>query len=225
VGKIGSFGGVTFEVSHNKIVTFDDFSRSGDARWSEHDVMNRKPISEFLGPGQESVSYVLTLKRSLGADPEAVVKTLRSFRDNGKVGTFVIGSKPISSNYWYIASLQEKDPLIDGKGRVHEREVTVNLKEYTKTATIQSKKKPKPKAKAKKKSSASKKKKLGTITIKVGMLNCRASRSLKGKILKVLRKGQKFPVYGVKKTDVKWYDLGGGKYCSAEDPYTSLKKG
>lgn len=221
MGKIGSFGGINFEVSTKKVLTFSDFSRSGDARWSEHEV-NKKPISEFLGPGQESVSIKILLKTSLGVTPETELKKLRSFRDSGKVGAFVIGSKSISSNYWYIASISEGHKLIDGKGRVLEVEVDLSLKEYAKDVKALTKAKPKPK---KKTTASSKKKEYGTITIKVGMLNCRASRSLKGRILKVLRKGQKYKVYGVKTTDIPWYDLGGGKYCSAVSKYTSLKKG
>lgn len=222
MGKLGSFGGVTFTVSTNKVLNFNDFSRGGDARWSEHEVSHAKPISEFEGPGQESISLKISLKRSLGVDPEAELKKLRSFRDGGKVGSFVIGSKSISKNYWYISSIKEGDYEIDGKGRVLEiNNVELSLKEYVKDAKAVTKAKPKTTTK---KSTSSSKKVLGTITIKVGMLNCRASRSLKGRILKVLRKGQKYKVYGVKKTDISWYDLGGGKFCSAVSKYTSFKK-
>lgn len=223
MAKIGSFGGITFEVSTKKVLTFNNLSRSGEARWTEHDVKG-KPISEFVGPGQESASFSLTLSRSLGVDPTASLDKLRSFRDSGKTGAFIIGSKSISKNYWYIQSLNEGEHQIDGKGRIISIKVDVNIKEYAKDIKAVSIKKPKPKP-AKKKTSASKKKVYGTITIKVGMLNCRASRSLKGKILKVLRKGDKYKVYGVKTTDIPWYDLGGGKYCSAVPKYTSLKKG
>ncbi|WP_445506762.1 phage tail protein [Niallia sp. 03190] len=220
MGKIGSFGGVTFEVSTKKVLTFKDFSRSGDARWSQHDV-SKKPISEFIGPGQETISIAIVLKRSFGVNPEDVLKTLRSFRDKGKVGPFVIGNKSISNNYWYIANIQENNGIIDAKGRIHDIEVTLSLEEYDRPP-VKSKKKLKPK---KKKVGASKKKIHGTITIKVGMLNCRAKPSLEGHILKVLRKNQKYKVYGIKYTDIPWYDLGGGKYCSARPKYTSLNKG
>ena len=223
MAKIGSFGGITFEVSTKKVLTFSNLSRSGEARWTEHEVKG-KPISEFIGPGQESASFSLTLSRSFGVDPTASLDKLRSFRDSGKTGAFIIGSKSISKNYWYIQSLNEGEHQIDGKGRIISIKVDVNIKEYAKDIKAVSIKKPKPKP-GKKKTTASKKKVYGTITIKVGMLNCRASSSLKGKILKVLRKGQKYKVYGVKTTDIPWYDLGGGKYCSAVSKYTSLKKG
>lgn len=225
MGKIGSFGGVTFEVSTKKVLTFDDFSRSGEARWSEHEVKG-KPISEFIGPGQESASLTILLNKHWGTDPVKELNKLRSFRDKGKTGAFIIGNKSISSNHWYIASIGESDYQVDAKGRFIGIKVDLSLREYAKDVKAISISKPKPKPKPKKKKApASKRKVIGTITIKVGMLNCRASRSLKGRILKVLRKGQKYKVYGKTTTDIPWYDLGGGKYTSAVSKYTSFKKG
>ncbi|MBT2717558.1 phage tail protein [Bacillus sp. ISL-57] len=222
MGKIGSFAGVTFEVSSKKLLTFDEFSRSGSSRWATHDVNLRKPMPEFLGPGQDSLSLKIKLSAYHGISPTTVLNTLRSFKDKGKYGSFIIGTKPISSSYWYIEDISEGYTNIDGKGRILSIETTLTIKEYPKPVVVTVKKKPKPKPK---KPASSKRKKLGVITIKVGMLNCRAKPSLKGRILKVLRKNQKYTVYGIKKTDIPWYDLGGGKWTSAVSKYTSLKKG
>lgn len=223
MGKIGSFGGVTFKVSSAKVLTFNGLSRSGGSRWAVHDVNQSKPIPEFIGPGQETLSYSIHLNAFHGVSPETEMKKLRAFRDKGKVGSFIIGTKPITSGYWYIDDISESYKQVDGKGRVLTIDATLTIKEYPKPVVIK-KKKPKPKAKGKK-PATSKKKTTGTITIKVGMLNCRATPSLKGKIVKVLRKNQKYKVYGTKKTDITWYDLGGGKYTSASSKYTSFKKG
>ncbi len=179
-------------------------------------------MPEFLGPGQDSLTLKIKLSARLGVSPTTVLNTLRTFKDKGKYGSFIIGTKPISSNYWYIEDISEDYTNIDGKGRVISIEITLNIKEYPKPVVVSVKKK----AKAKKKpTAASKKKALGVITIKVGMLNCRATPSLKGRIVKVLRKNQKYTVYGIKKTDIPWYDLGGGKWTSAVSQYTRLKKG
>lgn len=221
--KIGSFGGVTFEVSSKKILNFNDLSRSGDARWSNHDIMMKKPMPEFVGPGQENLSLKITLRARYGVNPEKELKKLRDLKDKGKTSSFVLGTKSISSSQWFIENLSESYPTIDGKGRVIAVETTLTLKEYP----ILAKKKAKPKTASSKKiaAPASKKKSTGKITIKAGMLNCRATASLKGKIVKVLRKNQTYTVYGIKKTDITWYDLGGGKWCSANSKYVSYKKG
>lgn len=224
MGRIGSFAGVSFEVSTKKVSTFDDLSRGGSARWSAHDIATKKPMPEFLGPGLETLSLKIRFSAFLGVNPESELNKLISFRDQGKYSKFVIGTKAISSGYWYIDSLTVDYRLIDGKGRIHAIDVSLNLTEYPKPVVAVVKNKPKPKPPAKKKPAPSKKKTLGVITIKVGMLNCRATPSLKGRILKVLRKGQKYTAYGIKRTDIPWYDLGGGKWTSAVSKYTSLKK-
>jgi hypothetical protein len=116
--------------------------------------------------------------------------------------------------------------VYDGKGRLITAELELVLKEYPPPITTS---KPKPKPKPKKKTpptkNVSKKKWIGEITVKVGMLNIRMGPSLKARIKKVARKGQKYKVYGTKKTDITWYSLGAGLYISASSKYVSFKKG
>lgn len=224
MSRIGSFGGVSFEVSSKKVLTFSDFSRSGSSRWSVHDINLKKPMPEFIGPGQDGLSLKIKLNAYLGVNPESILNKLRDFKDSGKYGPFVIGTKPISSSYWYLDDISEVYNNIDGKGRILSVEATLTIKEYPKPVVAKVKSKPKAKKKTSV-TSASKRKKLGVITIKVSSISCRATPLLKGKVVKSLRKNEKYTVYGTKKTDITWYDLGGGKWVSASSKYTSLKKG
>lgn len=223
--QIGSFATVIFQVSSDKVLTFNDFSRSGGARWSVHDVNQNKPIPEFIGPGQESISLKIVLKTALGIAPEAAVERLRGFRNKGQVSTLVIGNKPVTNGYWYIDDIQEGHKFIDKNGIAHTIEVTLALKEYPKPATIRVK--PKPSASTGTKTGtvpAKKTEVTGIITIKATSLNCRTSPSLTGKVSKVLKKNQSLKVYGTVKTDIEWYVLGGGLYCSANTKYVTFKK-
>ena len=57
MGKIGSWGRtITFEVSSNKTLTFNNFKRTVSARWHTHNIVNGKPKSEFAGPDSSSVT-------------------------------------------------------------------------------------------------------------------------------------------------------------------------
>lgn len=220
--KIGTFAGVSFEVSSSKVLTFSDFSRSGSARWSVHDIILQKPLPEFEGPGQETISMKILLKRSKKVDPEKVAQQLRGFRDGGKVGTLVIGQKPVTNGFWYIEDVQETHRFLDNKGISHTIELSLTLKEYPKDKPIRQK----PKAKAPTTSSTAKKTNaIGTATVKVGMLNCRMGPSLSAKIKKVMRKGQRFQVYGYANgSGIRWYNVGGGLYISSVSTYTTFKK-
>ncbi|MGG3448624.1 phage tail protein [Domibacillus aminovorans] len=219
--QIGSFATVIFQVSSKKVLTFNEFSRSGGARWSVHDVNQNKPMPEFVGPGQESVSLKIVLKTSLGIAPEAAVERLRGFRNKGQISSLIIGNKPVTNGYWYIDDIQEGHKFFDQHGVAHSIEVTLALKEYPKPTAIRVK----PKPTASKGTALGKKTAVnGVVTIKASSLNCRTSPSLKGKVKKSLRKNQTFKVYGTVKTDIEWYILGGGLYCSANTKYVSFKK-
>lgn len=220
--KIGTFAGVSFEVSSSKVLTFSDFSRSGSARWSVHDIIQQKPLPEFEGPGQETIGMKIRLKRSLKVDPERVAQQLRGFRDGGKVGTLVIGQKPVTNGFWYIEDLQETHRNIDNRGVSNIIELSLTMKEYPKDKPIRQKPKPKPPAAS---TPAKKSGVIGTATVKVGMLNCRMGPSLNARIKKVLRKGQSFQVYGYANgSGIRWYNVGGGLYVSSVSKYTTFKK-
>ncbi|MBM7580001.1 phage tail protein [Jeotgalibacillus terrae] len=222
--QIGSFGSVVFEVSAKKVLTFDDVSRSGSARWAVHDIHQKKPMPEFLGPGQEAFSLRVVLKSILGVNPEEILKKLRLMRDTGEVSSLIIGSQPVTTNYWYIDDLQETNEHYDQTGKVHSITTTINLKEYPVPTKIRSKPTVKSASATNSSSNAKRSPVTGIVTIKAGMLNCRMSPSLSGKIKKVLYKNQAFKAYGTTTTDITWYVLGGGLYCSANSKYVSFKK-
>lgn len=220
--RIGTFAGVSFEVSSSKVLTFNDLSRSGAARWSVHDIILQKPLPEFEGPGQETIGMKILLKRSKKVNPEKVAQQLRSFRDGGKVGTLVIGQKPVTNGFWYIEDVQETHRFVDKRGISNTIELSLTLKEYPKDKPVRQKPKPKSSVSAtpSKKSPA-----IGTATVKVGMLNCRTGPSMTARIKKVLRNGQRFQVYGYANgSGIRWYNVGGGLYVSSVSKYTTFKK-
>jgi phage protein U len=219
--KIGSFGDIVFEVSNSRTKTFKDLERSGSARWDDHEIIGKKPKSEFIGPGLEEISFTILLKAELGINPIKELDKLRKMRDSGKVASFVIGGKPISQNYWSIQQTSESYKVVDRKGNILEAEVNIDLKEYYK--------KPKT-AKKKKKSSSNKKnmlvklkkKSLGKITIIVKSVNIRSGPSTSHKVIGWALKGDTYTVYSKKNG---WYSLGKGKYITADSAYSKLKKG
>lgn len=224
MAKIGSFGPVVFEVSSKRILTFNELKRKSGSRWEEHEVIGGKPIPEFVGQALDEITLPILLRASAGIDPKAELDKLRDFKNSGKTSYLVIGGSSISKSQWFLQDMSEVHKVYDAKGRLITAEVELTLKEYPppiKVSTSSSK----PKPTTKKPTNTSKKKAIGEITVKVGMLNIRMGPSLKARIKKVARKGQKYKVYGTKKTDITWYMLGGGLYISANSKYVSFKKG
>jgi phage protein U len=219
MAKFATFGDITFEVSPKKIYTFDEFTRSGSARWASHEIINKKPIPEFLGPEQDEITFLIRLSIMHGVDPRKELDKLRVFKDTGKTAPFIIGSAPISNSYWYIYSLKERHETYDSKGQLITAEAELTLKEYPRVVSPTKSKPKNPNT-----NNVSKRSHIGIVTIKANMLNIRSGPSLKARIVKVARKGQSYKVYGTKKTDITWYAVGAGLYLSANSKYISFKK-
>ncbi|MEC1744111.1 phage tail protein [Schinkia azotoformans] len=130
MAQIGQFGDVIFEVSSNKVLTLDEFSRGGSGRWADHEVIGKKPIPEFVGPGQEEVSFKIQLSAFLGIDPQKELEKLRRIRDKGETRGIILGSDFISKSLWRLESLQESHRVFDGKGRLISVSVDLKIKEY-----------------------------------------------------------------------------------------------
>lgn len=221
MAKIGSFGDVVFEVSHEKTLTFSDFERTNSARWQEHPIYGRKPILEFEGPSADTISFTILLTASLGVNPGKQLSRLRDFNAIGKKGLFIRGNKPISTNYWVITNLHEKHRNIDNLGNVLTIEVDIELKEYEKQkASVSSKKT--VSSNKKNNTSTTSKKPAGSMTITVNSVHIRGGPGVNNKVVGYAMKGDKLTVYGEKDG---WYSLGGGKYISANDAYSTFKKG
>ncbi|MBQ7577245.1 MAG: hypothetical protein IJT21_03140 [Synergistaceae bacterium] len=58
---IGSFGGVVFEVSDEKVRTFRDYQIQRSAKYSEHAIHGRKGLLEFTGLSPVSASLAIKL--------------------------------------------------------------------------------------------------------------------------------------------------------------------
>jgi phage protein U len=224
MAKIGSFGTVVFEVSPKRILTFDELKRKSGSRWEEHEVIGGKPIPEFIGQTLDEITLPILLRASAGVDPKVELDKLRDFKNNGRTSFLIIGGSSVSTSQWYLEDMSEVHKVYDGKGRLITAEVELVLKEYPSPPASTNRSKPKT-ASASKTPNVSKKTWIGEITVKVGMLNIRMGPSLKARIKKVARQGQKYKVYGTTTTDITWYSLGAGLYISANPKYVSFKKG
>lgn len=218
---IGSYGEIVFEVSPSKTQTYTDFERTNSPRWLEHAVIGQKPILEFEGPGVDTISFTIKLRADLGVNPEEQLVKLRKFARWGQKALFIRGNKPISTNYWVIDNLNEKHKHIDNHGNVLTIEVDLSLKEYVNLPVNSTTKKTMSSNKDATKTATSKKA-TGTMKITVKSVHIRSGPGVNNKVLGYAMKDDVLTVYGEKDG---WYSLGGGKYISANDAYSTFKKG
>lgn len=127
---IGYMGDIVFSVSANHMLTPTNYARESEARWTEHGLLLRKPVSQFGGPGLEKLSFDVILDADHGISPEKQLKKLRKMRDTGAVFPLVIGGKPVTQNYWRLDSLKEGNCYWTPDGKIQQCIASLSLTEY-----------------------------------------------------------------------------------------------
>lgn len=128
VGNLGSL--ITFEVSSNKVLTFNNMQQTVSGRWATHDLIHCKPMPEYLGPGQRKVTLTVFISALHGVRPRQTIERLEEAAENGTPYTFVINGRKVGSYQWVVESISETwDEIIEG-GRLVSAHLTLSLAEY-----------------------------------------------------------------------------------------------
>ena len=127
---IGTFGDVVFEVSAEKIRTFDNFTRASAERWAAHEIIGQKPLSEFIGPGLDTIGFSMRFDAQSGVNPRVEMEKLLVMSRSGQAETLIIGGKGLGVNKWVIKSLTQKWQTVDNQGNLLVGVLDVSLEEY-----------------------------------------------------------------------------------------------
>lgn len=127
---IGFFGDIIFETNDERILTFANFQRNSGGRWEKHDIIQRKPALEFIGPDLDRVSFTVILNGSYGVSPrEEMVRWLVKER-SGAAETLVIGNAALGMDKWVVRSVSQMWNVIMNEGKVLSGRVDIELEEY-----------------------------------------------------------------------------------------------
>lgn len=133
---LGTFGDVVFSVGMNgeqiQALTFDGFTRSGKANYATHNIHGKKPLLEFTGLDADSVSFSVRLDVALGVEPIAQIKRFKQIKDEGIVGTLIIGGYVFGD--FVLDDLKETWRQINGNGILTVAILDLKLTEYIKNA-------------------------------------------------------------------------------------------
>jgi Phage protein U len=131
IGRIGNLGSsIIFETSDKKILTFNGFTKKVSGNWVNHNIIGKKALSEFTGPGLEQVSFTITLDARLGVRPRAMIEKIESMVLSGKVEKLVIGGKAVGKNKWKVLNISETWDLIYSGGELAKATISLTLEEY-----------------------------------------------------------------------------------------------
>ena len=127
IGSLGSL--ITFEVSDKKILTFKDLQVNASGSWSYHDIISKKPRSEFNGAELKDSSFSIVLSAEHGVKPRETLDKIVKAVESGTVMSFTLGGKIIGSN-WIIKSNSGMYDIVMNKGEVAKATVKITIEEY-----------------------------------------------------------------------------------------------
>lgn len=133
---VGYLGDTPFITSKNYLYTFRNFQREASGRYAKHDIINRKPVLEYLGPEAQTISLEIKLKSDFGLSPRVELDKLRKCCETGRVLSLILGGIVIGKTKWVIESVQEKANYWSSTGQILSADASLTLKEYSHQNTI-----------------------------------------------------------------------------------------
>ena len=129
--NLGTLGEISFRVSAwNDIYTFGELTRGSKNRTASHEIIGKKPLTEYIGPDLQTLSFKIKLHAALGVKPQEEVERLIEYCESGKVLTFTVGGQKMGKNKWLVESVKEAVKYYDNHGNILASEVDLTLKEY-----------------------------------------------------------------------------------------------
>lgn len=131
ISPFANFGKeIAFTVSGNKILTFSELKRDGEARWKKHETVGAKPRLQFLGPGDENISLTIVLDARHGVKPRKTIDSIIAYRDAGKADHLVINGKNITANKLVITQSSDTWNEVWNKGELVRATMEITFQEY-----------------------------------------------------------------------------------------------
>ena len=140
---IGYFGKqIIFETSDKRIMTFSELKMDIASRYAKHDVIMKKPITEFIGPDLDSLSFAVNLNGNFGVKPRVEMEKWAALARDGVAEVFVVGGKPLGADKWVVKSVSQAWDTVFNGGELFSGKIDVSLEEYIADAQIATKSTP-----------------------------------------------------------------------------------
>lgn len=130
--KVGSYGGIPFSVSRDKIQTIRDLTRQGSASIQTHKRHLDTDLPEFVGTDLEGMTFNIRLSKYLGSDPKRELERFVTYMRNGTPNYFTIGTERMGRYKWLVQKYKVTYEHYDASGNPVTIDVALTLTEYPK---------------------------------------------------------------------------------------------
>lgn len=128
--SLGGFGGKNFEVSSNKIYTFDEFANEISLSVEDQEVEGNKPSTYIKGMDLEKPSISLDIRQSSSVDVETEIKDWRSICYAATPYMLFIGNDPVSDNKYLLTKVSISDAVFLPNGKKIRCKLKLSFEEY-----------------------------------------------------------------------------------------------
>lgn len=128
IGNLGSL--ITFEVSSDKVLTFNNLNQTVKGRWATHSLIGSKPMPEFLGPDLRSITFQIFVTVEHGVSPRVTMERIENAAETGTPYPLVIGGRLIGKNQWRVTQMSEAWGAVIRGGIIASANLSVTLEEY-----------------------------------------------------------------------------------------------
>lgn len=126
---IASFCGINFFVTREVALFLSNMKQNVSGKWIEHEILGKKPKSEFAGADLRSFSFDMMVDVRFGYKPHSIMKKVHQIIEKGKVDKLMIGTHKIGSK-WKMTNASDEFDVVYAGGKVTKATITVTLKEY-----------------------------------------------------------------------------------------------
>lgn len=127
---IGSFGDIVFATSSVSVLVPNNIGRNIGKRTATHEVIEGKPLVEYLGPDLQTITFDINLRAEYGVRPRKMLDKLAEMAESNEAFLLQIGGKPIGEHSWVLDSISETWDNIYSGGELSEATVKLSLTEY-----------------------------------------------------------------------------------------------
>lgn len=127
---IGYYGDIIFETSDQRILNFSGLKRDVKGRWEKHAVIGKKPVSEFIGPDLDTITFTVSLSGNNGVKPRDEMERWNQYANKGLADVLVIGGRPVGNNKWNVQGVSEVWDVVFNHGELFSGKIDVSMEEY-----------------------------------------------------------------------------------------------
>jgi len=130
MGIVGVLGDIPFFVSHSAVMTLNNLTVSGSARYSTHQRHAQRALTELTGFDPDKVTFDVELSVYLGVSPISSIGLFQKYLRSSEVVPLTIGLHPYGIYRWTVMAYNIKSKNFDRMGNITTATVSLTLQEY-----------------------------------------------------------------------------------------------